>query len=95
MSVANAMMPYISTSMGTTELIGYVSKLGDYVIADQTGFPFDKTAADVSGAGDCVIPVNLAANVSQLYAFLYGEQNYTPSETVQQISAQITSATGV
>ena len=94
-SVANTMMPYISTSMSTTELIGYVSKLGGYYLADQTGFPFDKEARDVSGAGDCVVPVNLAGNVSQLYSFLYGDQNYTPSQAVQQISAQITSATGV
>ena len=39
--------------------------------------------------------VNLAQNVSQLHTFLYAETGYTPSDTVQQISAEIANTTGI
>ena len=49
----------------------------------------------IIAAGDCVIPVDLAANVTQLHAWLFGEENYTPSQTVQEISNKIISDTGI
>ena len=93
-SIANEMIPNIATSLSTTELIGLATSVMSYNIADSTGFPFNQQAADIA-AGDCVIPVNLAANVSQLHSYLFGEDNYTPSDTVQQISSQIISDTGI
>ena len=42
-----------------------------------------------------VVPVNLANNVTQLHAFLFGEENYQPSQTVQDISSQIINYTGI
>ena len=95
LAMVNLLLPEISTSLGTTEILSLASAAGSYSLTDQTGFPFDKTALTLSSAGDCVIPVNLAANVTQLHAFLYNEDNYIPSDTVQAISAQITADTGV
>ena len=46
-------------------------------------------------AGDCVVPVNLAANVKQLHEYLFGDTEYTVSDTVQQISNQIINNTGI
>ena len=64
-------------------------------MGENTGFPFDKaTPGNVGGAGDAVVPVNLAENVKQLHAFLYDNESYTPSETVQSVSAAIQSNTG-
>ncbi len=94
LSIANEMIPNIATSLSTTELVSLATGVMSYNIADSTGFPFDKQTADIA-AGDCVIPVNLAANVTQLHSYLFGEENYTPSDTVQQISSQIISDTGI
>lgn len=63
-------------------------------MGESTGFPFDKTTGVVGGS-DVVIPVNLAANVSQLHAWMFGTDGYTPSSTVQNISDEIVWATGV
>ena len=92
--LVDTMLPDISTSFSSPQLIGLATSLQDCSISETTGFPFDLQAANIS-AGDCVVPVNLAQNVSQLHAFLYGEQGYEPSQTVQQISDQIAAATGI
>ncbi len=93
-SIVTEMVPNISTSLSTPELISLATGIMSYNIADSTGFPFNQQAANIA-AGDCVIPVNLAANVTQLHSYLFGEENYTPSDTVQQISNQIISDTGI
>ena len=93
-SIITTMLPSVSTSMGSVEILALAADIGSYTLADQCGFPFDKTSADLA-AGDCVVPVNLAGNVRQLHAFLFGDYDYTPSETVQAISDQISNDTGV
>ena len=92
--VINTMMDYISTSMSNTEILAMAASIGRYNIVDSTGFPFEKTTADIA-AGDCVIPVNLAANVSELHEYLFGTASYTPSDTVMEISNKIISDTGI
>ena len=93
-SMITTMMPYIKTSLSNTEIIALAADIGKYTIADTQGFPYDKVAADVD-AGDCVVPVNLAANVKQLHEYLFGDTDYTVSDTVQQISNQIINNTGI
>jgi hypothetical protein len=92
--IVDAMIPSISTSFSTAELLSLASKIPDCSLTETGGFPFDLQAVNIS-AGDCVVPVTLAQNVAQLHTFLYAETGYTPSETVQQISAQISAATGL
>ena len=94
LSVANTMLPQISTSMGNMELIGLIAGVRGYKVGEQTGFPFDMMPADLA-AGDCIVPVNLAANVTKLHGFLFGESDYVPSSTVQEISNEIINATGI
>ncbi len=93
-SVINNMMPYISTSLNVAEIISLASGIADYDIVDSQGFPFNSVAMDV-GSADCVVPANLASNVSQLHDLLFGTSGYTPSAAVQEISNQIISVTGV
>ncbi len=92
--IVDAMIPSISTSFSATELLSLASAITDCSLTETGGFPFDLQAVNIS-AGDCVVPVNLAQNVAQLHTFLYAETGYTPSETVQQVSAQISAATGI
>lgn len=92
--MVDIILPEISTSLSLTEILSIASKAGSYQMGETQGFPFDKTTADIS-AGDCVIPVNLAANVSQLHQFLYGTENYQPSDVVQEISSNIANETGI
>ena len=43
----------------------------------------------------CVIPQTLVSNVTSLHKFLYGEEDYKPSSTVQTISNKIAELTGL
>lgn len=90
----DTILPKISTSLSYVELAKIASGAGSFSFGETQGFPFDKTTAMLS-AGDCVIPVNLASNVSQLHSFLYGTENYQPSSAVQQISDTISAQTGI
>lgn len=94
MGMVDSMLPNIATSLSNTELLSLATGIAKYSIADSFGFPFDKQAADIA-AGDCVVPVNLAQNVTQLHAQLFGDENYTPSATVQEISNTIINNTGI
>ncbi len=88
------MFDYIKTSLSTAEILSLAANIGRYEIGDTIGFPYEKQGANIA-AGDCVVPVNLAANVSQLHADLFGDTSYTPSQTVQEISNKIINDTGI
>ena len=92
--IVDAMLPYIATSFSSADLLSLASSVSDCTLLDSVGFPFDQVAANVD-AGDCVVPVNLASNVSQLHTYLYQQAGYTPTQTVQDISADIANRTGI
>lgn len=93
-SIATSMMDNIATSLNTAEMISLVSGISKYTIEATYGFPYEKSTTVIS-AGDVVVPVNLAANVKQLHLDLFGDADYTPSATVQEISNKIVSDTGI
>ena len=92
--ILDAALPDVSTSLSSTEMLGMATKLGKYSMGENTGFPFDKQSGSVGNLGDMVVPVDLAANVKQLHQFLYNDDNYTVSTTVQQLSDTIHANTG-
>ena len=92
--IVDAMLPYIATSFSSTELLSLASAVTGSTLLDSVGFPFELQAANIS-AGDCVVPVNLAQNVSELHAYLYQQSGYTPTQTVQDISNEIAYTTGI
>lgn len=88
------MLPQISTSLSPTELLGLASGVAKYHMGENTGFPFDKESGDVGSLGDMVIPIDLENNVIQLHKFLYDNEEYTPSQTVKELSETIHANTG-
>lgn len=90
----DALLPKAATSLSNTEILGLAKDLASYNISETTGFPFDLLAANIA-AGDCVVPVNLANNVTQLHKYLFNSENYTPSASVQKISDKIINETGI
>lgn len=102
----NSIAGNIATSFDVTELLTMAKSLTSYTITESTGFPFEVTTSikksiimDYPKSGfkvsDPVVPVNLAANVSELHKFLFDLQDYDPTKTVKTISETITSLTGV
>ena len=63
-----------------------------YNVTDSIGWPYE-TRGKTMGAW-YGIPVTLESNVTELHQELFGESDYVPSETVQNISDSIVSKTG-
>ena len=93
--LAVTIFPQVATSVDLQDIIGLLTDVGKYYIGDTGGFPFARGDANMGRKGACVIPQSLESNVIELHEFLYGEENYTPSSTVKQISAKISSDTGM
>lgn len=88
------LFPQIQTSFEATDVLMYAKDFAKYKISDSKGFPFDKTVATISGYGSIVIPVTLDTNVEQLHKFLYDEDDYNTSTTIEEISNRIVSVVG-
>lgn len=93
-SVIDKVMPNMLTSLSTAEILSLAKDVASYDMGETMGFPFDQIPANIS-AGDCVVPVNLANNVTQLHQRLFGTEDYDPSDAVKEISNTIINNTGI
>ena len=93
-NTALAVLPEVSTSVGIDDLLPLLRDIDKYTIGDSTGFPFSRQTMDI-GRLDCVVATTLSSNVTTLHQILYGEEDYSPSETVESISRHIGEVTGL
>lgn len=87
-----------ATNIEFGDLAGLVTGVSKYHMGETTGFPSARGEAKIKiGKNnlDCVIPQTLESNVISLHNFLYGDENYSPSSAVLEISAKIASVTGM
>ena len=85
-------LPHISTNMSTNSIISLVPFAVFFKITDSTGWPYD-----VSGYSSDAwygVPVTLESNVKEFHQNIFGISDYTPSETVEEISDSIIAETG-
>ena len=95
-SIIDTVFPQVSTSFELKELVALAASAPEYKLGENSGFPFDKTDGSYANAGSVVVALGHAENVKQLHAFLYPNQEEKEvSETVQQISNDISFITGV
>ena len=91
--IIDAVLEDISTDLTEMQLISMAAQLLDYELAGTTGFPFELYTIDQTRKYS-VAPCNLEKNVKELHAYLFGEYNYTPSNTVLELSQAIEADTG-
>lgn len=94
-SVCNAVFDDISTSLSMSEILGLAKDVTKYTIKETTGFPTQLTTGDLSNVRDVMIPIDLSANVTRLHQFLFENEEYIPSNTVEVIDESIITKTGV
>ncbi|MCR4956142.1 MAG: LCP family protein [Lachnospiraceae bacterium] len=87
--------PDIETSFTSTELLSMGTSMMEYSMGDTMGYPQEKQTMSMGASGSCVIPVSLLTNTEQLHQFLFGNETYTPSATLQEISNNIIYTTGL
>lgn len=92
--LVDGILPYISTSLTTKNILGMATAMKDYTLADTHGFPFNlRTETYGKNPGSVDVPCTLESNVSQLYQFLFNEE-HTASSELQEISDKIVNYTG-
>ncbi len=99
LSIARHAMPEVRTNMGTIDIVKMMLHAKSYDMTDSTtGFPYDVGSwTGYGGAGYAWYgpPINLANNVSKLHGQFFDQEGYTPSDTVQEISNNISNLTGI
>ena len=95
--IMDEVFPMIKTNFTKTELIQLGMGILSYQLGDTQGFPKSNIMGEEvkNAIGlDCVVPTTLEANVKQLHAFLFDQEDYKPSETVLKRSDYIAAHTG-
>ena len=89
---ADLILPKIHTNIDTRAIISMAPDLLKYNVADSIGWPYETRGKTMNAWYG--IPVTLESNVTKLHQELFGESDYVPSETVQNISDSIVNKTG-
>lgn len=94
-TLIGTVFPQVSTSIGVDDLVSNARNISKFHLGETTGFPQARGDANMGKRGAVVVPATLESNVIELHRFLFGDESYTPSETVKKISAKISSDTGI
>ena len=91
-SFADNILPKIYTNISANEIISMVPDLLNYKITESIGWPYETRGITLDRWYG--IPVTLESNVTKMHQELFGENDYVPTQTVQDISDKIVNKTG-
>ena len=91
----NAVFPNVATSFKLSQILGMASVMRDYELTETRGYPFAMHVQSWKGRGDMVVPCTMESNIKQLHQYLFGEEDYQPTSTVQEISDAIYDRSGL
>lgn len=92
--ICNAVFGQIQTSLQLKDILYLAKSLPDFDLEATSGFPTELAMVSYNGE-EIVVPVDLYENVAELHKFLFDEQDYVPSQTVQDRNTEIINLTGV
>ena len=89
--IATDVFGSVLTSFDLADIISLLGDITKYKIVDDAGFPTEalRTTGTIGNAGSCVVPIDLTANVIWLHQFLFGFDEYTPSNELKTYSDKI------
>lgn len=87
--IIDTVFPEVSTNFTLGELLKYVSNLAKFEIVDNSGFPFKKDNATLSGRGSCAFSTDFVEDVRMLHEFLFGVIDFEPSDAVEKVAADV------
>ncbi len=93
--VLGTVFPQVSTSLWVDDIYISLKNINKYHLGETMGFPEARGDAKMGKKGACVIPQTLETNVVKLHQFLFGTEDYVPSETVKSISKKIAADSGM
>ena len=84
------MLPQVQTNLSNNDMLGLAMRLANFNIKSGAGWPYNVTGGLLNGIS-YVFPDNLAENTTKLHQEMFNQQDYVPSDTVENISATIIS----
>ncbi len=90
--IANEILPEISTNINANEILSLIPTALSFNISDSMGWPYETKG--FSNSGWYGVPVTLKSNVEKLHEELFNQEDYEPSETLEEISRKIINRTG-
>ena len=91
-NIANKILPQIQTNITQGEIISLIPQVISYNVKDNIGWPYETKGITLDRWYG--VPVTLEENVKKLHEELFGESDYQPTETVEEISNRIINKTG-
>lgn len=91
-SLVDTVLPKIYTNITANEIFGLMPSATSFRITESIGWPYETQGITLDRWYG--IPVTLESNVTRLHQEVFGENDYTPSETVKTISNSIVTKTG-
>ncbi len=85
----------VYTSIDSDTILELIGNIANYKIVDEDGFPQAslRWTGDIGAPGNCIVPVSLEDNVVWLHEFLFGDANYSVTDSVREYSDKITNDT--
>lgn len=88
----DTILPKVYTNITSADIFSMMPSIASYKITDSIGWPYETKGITLDRWYG--IPVTLENNVKRLHQEAFDEADYTPSETVKDISNQIIEKTG-
>ncbi len=89
LNIVDTVLPEVYTNLTSNEMIALAKDIFGYEIADTTGFPFEKYEGSLSDGLSYVFADGFNNNVTALHQYLFNNDSYTPSQTVDDIGNEI------
>lgn len=90
--ILDTVFPMVKTNLTKSEILSMGMNMLSYELGETTGFPFTHKTTQDGESNE--IPITLESNVDQLHTFLFGDEDYTPSQTVKERSQETIERTG-
>lgn len=91
-SVANKILPHVSTNISNTDIISLAPVLAKMNFSTSIGWPYETKGITLDRWYG--VPVTLESNVLRLHKEVFNDTDYTVPENIKEISNQIISKTG-
>ena len=91
--LADQILPSVNTNISSTEILSLIPQVASYNVVESIGWPYEVKGATINKVWYGV-PVTLENSVTRLHKEVFGEEDYTPSDTVKNISNSIITKTG-
>ena len=90
--ILDTVLPKVYTNIKADEIISMIPSALSYNVTKSIGWPYETRGITLDRWYG--VPITLESNVTQLHKELFDDEEYTPSDTVQDISSRIVNRTG-